>query len=367
MLASLLERATTALPDPLREGWERTRSLHGPLAFSLGIVYRYGTVHELASLRDNLWLGLGLVQLVGCLVAELRLESDRPVPGWVRAVGGWWTWGVQSALGSMLGVVLVHFTRGARPGVAVLVAVGVLGVLGLNHFAPAHLAGSRTRLLLLWVCAYALALFSLPLLLGTLGIGVNLLAALFAMAVAALVVGAVEERGERLEELIRHGLGQGMLAVLFSVAGVLHWLPPVPLSLEEAAAVHDVGRAGDAWTLEWEGRRGPAGRVLVSEGPRPVAVYSRVFAPEGFELEVVHVWHHWDGGWTERDRIRYPMHGGRAGGYRGVTRKSAPEPGRWKVRIEDGQGRRLGAVQFRIVHGDPLLQRAHDGVDGASE
>ena len=367
MLALLLDTLKSLVPDPVRTLWERTRPAHGVIAFLVGLVYYFATVHHLETLRDNFWLGVALLQLVVCLVAELRLERELPVPKFVASLGGWWTWGTQSAVGSVLGVALVHFTRGARPGVAVLVAGVVVGVLGLNRFAPAHLSGSRTRLLLLWVCTYAVSLFSLPLMLGSLGYGVNLLAGSIASVACVAVVLVVESPAQLLPELLRHALGQGLVAGAFALAGVLQLLPPVPLSLEHVQVVHEVERRKGAWTLSWDGRRGPQGRVLVSEEVRPVQVYTRVFAPRGFELEVVHVWLHWDGGWKEVDRIRHSMVGGGSHGYRGLSRKSRPKPGRWRVRIEDGRGRRMGAVSFKVVHGERVLERSHQADDGRRE
>ena len=367
MLASLLDTLKALVPDPLRELWERTRPAHGVAAFLAGLVYYFATVQHLETLRDNLWLGVALLQLVICLVAELRLERALPVPNWVASVGGWWTWGTQSAVGSVLGVALVHFTRGARPGVAVLVAGVVVGVLALNRFAPAHLSGSRTRLLLLWVCTYAVSLFSLPLVTGWLGYGVNVLAGSIASSLCVAVVFLVESRAQLIPEMLRHALGQGMVAGAFALAGALQLLPPVPLSLEHVQVVHEVERRKGAWTLRWDGRRGAQGRVLVSEKVRPVEVYTRVFAPAGFEIDVVHVWMHWDGGWKEMDRIRHSVKGGGSNGYRGLSRKSRPKPGRWRVRIEDGRGRRMGAVSFRVVHGETLVERTHQADDGRRE
>lgn len=84
-----------------------------------------------------------------------------------------------------------------------------------------------------------------------------------------------------------------------------------------------------------------------------VHFFAALFAPKGMDLTVVHRWERWERGqgWVVEDTLSVDVVGGREGGYRGVTRKGAVEPGRWQVVVTTGEGREIGRRRFRIVDG----------------
>ena len=85
-----------------------------------------------------------------------------------------------------------------------------------------------------------------------------------------------------------------------------------------------------------------------------LSVYSAVFAPIQLKTNVVHKWRHYDETartWRTKSTVRFPIVGGREGGYRGYSIKSSRRSGRWRVDIETPDGLLIGRVPFSVRPG----------------
>jgi hypothetical protein len=128
---------------------------------------------------------------------------------------------------------------------------------------------------------------------------------------------------------------------------------------------HDVRREDGAFLLTYER---PPLFLFWREDSRPfrkrpgdrMHYFVRVFAPTRFRHEVFARWEYkgTQGGWRARDRIRLPVVGGRAQGFRAYAVKSNFEPGRWRVTAETEDGRAMAAVTFRVEEDDRATERA---------
>ena len=79
-----------------------------------------------------------------------------------------------------------------------------------------------------------------------------------------------------------------------------------------------------------------------------------MFAPIQLKTNVVHRWRRYDetaGTWRTESTVRFPIVGGREGGYRGYSTKSQPANGRWRVDIETPDGLLIGRVAFSVARG----------------
>ena len=69
-------------------------------------------------------------------------------------------------------------------------------------------------------------------------------------------------------------------------------------------------------------------------------------------------------GWQSRDRIGITVTGGREEGFRGFTKKSNYEPGKWRVQIETRDGREVGRLNFTVEADDGTTPREiHSEID----
>lgn len=142
--------------------------------------------------------------------------------------------------------------------------------------------------------------------------------------------------------------------VLFFVMYSTNILPPVPLSLKEAGVYKSIERItteeysftefDKPWYHFW--RNSP--RTITEPGP--VYVFSAVFAPRNFEETLFHVWSRYNeesAEWRQTDRIPLGITGGRAEGFRGYTRKTTVNSGKWRVDITNQKGQVIDRITFR--------------------
>ncbi len=150
---------------------------------------------------------------------------------------------------------------------------------------------------------------------------------------------------------------------LFNALYFFNLIPPIPLSLREAGVYHFVERIGSTYHIEGEKQtfidRLIPGEVIHIQPGDPVYVWSTVFAPAELNTTIVHEWQFYDVAedeWVKRDRIRYPIIGGRDGGYRGYTFKTSTQEGRWRVDVETPRGQVLGRIYLQISYDDTSVK-----------
>ena len=158
-----------------------------------------------------------------------------------------------------------------------------------------------------------------------------------------------------------------MMATIFVIMLALYFgniIPPIPLSLREAGVYHSVTSVGGSYRLQsetesWLDRLTPEETIHVKKG-QGAFVYTAIFAPTKLNTVIYHAWEFFDetqNAWVKKDRFSYPMSGGRDAGYRGYSKKSRLEKGKWRVNVETARGQVLARVLFRveIVESLPML------------
>jgi len=144
----------------------------------------------------------------------------------------------------------------------------------------------------------------------------------------------------------------------FVILYFLNVIPPIPLSIRDAGAYHDVSVRDGQYILRaepedflsrlWPGQtlrleRGEDGRIFA---------YTAIYAPTDLSTTIVHAWQRYDGTagrWTDAGRSTYATRGGRQEGYRGYSYRTIQTPGRWRVIVETVRGQELGRIHFKVV------------------
>lgn len=136
-------------------------------------------------------------------------------------------------------------------------------------------------------------------------------------------------------------------------------IPPIPLSMREAGVYHAIERVSDGYVLTSEPQslidRLLPGQVIHWQSGNAVYVYSSIFAPSQLETTIYHRWEFFDmeiGDWVLKDRLSFPLTGGRDQGYRGFSLKKTVTPGKWRVDVETKRGQVLGRIGFVIEQVD---------------
>ena len=268
----------------------------------------------------------------------------------------------QFAFGTLWSAFLVFYTRSgvlsaSWPFFLVLLAIFV-GNEALKSY-HARLIFTST------LFAFALlsyAIFMVPVFTHTIGeetfVGSGVAAVLvYWLYLAALsMLGA--ERWRTVRKPVLFGAG-GVLAAIYALY-FLDVLPPLPLAMQKAGVYDSVRHAGGAYYVasekqSWRIWVGAPTVVHVAPGGS-VYAFAAIFAPVKLVTRVRHVWRHYDPDakeWNTVETFSYAISGGRAGGYRGYTRKSDPAPGRWHVDVETVDGRLIGRLRFKVESGAP--------------
>ena len=152
----------------------------------------------------------------------------------------------------------------------------------------------------------------------------------------------------------------GIIYVIFVSAYFLNIIPPLPLAIKSAGVYHSVSRSSDTYTLtgesvSWYDTFMNYNTTLhIPEGD-PAYVYAAIFAPTGLSIDLVHEWQQYSTttkSWQTEDVIRFPIVGGRDGGYRTYTAKTSIDPGQWRVNVRMVDGQLIGRVTFTVVYSD---------------
>ncbi len=264
---------------------------------------------------------------------------------------------IQFVFGGLFSAFLVFYSRSASlisswPFVLIL-----LGLLIGNEFFKKHYERLVFQVSIYFIALFSYFIFSVPIVLGTMGPLVFILSGLVSIFVISLLLFGLRRVVPR-----RYAEGKrimpwaiGMLFLLINILYFTNIIPPIPLSLKSAEAFHGVERVGGGYNVlaekrEWYETFFPTKTLHVSEGGSAY-VFSAVFAPTRLQTSIVHHWQHYSeerGQWVSSNRVDLPILGGRGGGYRIYSFKRGIAPGLWRVNVETAGGLSVGRLEFKV-------------------
>jgi hypothetical protein len=266
--------------------------------------------------------------------------------------------------GGLLSAYVVLYLKSSTRARPLVFFVVLVALLVLNEMPQVRRAGYRLRLGLYAFCVISFLNYVVPILIGRMSGWVFLLA----LGASAGVVWLVADRlaakeTDRKPARARLFMPALVVCVVIGVLYVFRLIPPVPLSVQFQGIYHDVRRENGAFVLTYEQ---PRLHVFWRRESRPfrrrpgdrLHYFVRVFAPTRFQHEVFARWEHEaEGDWRTRERIRLPIVGGRAEGFRAYAVKSNFEPGRWRVIAETEDGRAMAALEFTVKEDEATTER----------
>jgi hypothetical protein len=330
-----------------------------PVLFAGGVTWDALTLQRIDALLDNVILGLYLALLGGFVVLGTLARNDCSLSAPLQKLSRWAPGAIQFLAGGLFSAYVIYYTRSASFSTASLFLLVLVAVLVANEIIWSRLWSAYLLLGIYFLAVFCYLTFLLPSLLGTMGLGVFLTSGFLS---AGFVIGLILY-------LDRYDVFDGTIAFLGAVAVVLallggmitfyvnHWIPPVPLALQEGGVYHEVQREGNAFVLRYDDP--PWYRFWQTDDDPfhyaagdTVHCFAAVFAPTALETTVYHHWQYYDAdreAWVDTDRIGYRVVGGRRRGYRGVTYKRHVRPGPWRVTVETADRRPIGRIRFDIV------------------
>jgi hypothetical protein len=322
--------------------------------FAAGFVFDMVTVGRIDS-----WLTIGQQALyllvVTVALLQMLLEQGEPPREPASLALKRWYYQYRNAIvhflmGALLSLYAIFYFKSS----SLLVSFGFLGFLVVlllaNEVKRIQSLGLPFKFALLALCYLSFAAYVVPILVGSIGLGMFL-----ASMAAGAVPLALAAWGIRRSAPAKFPVPLGCVVIGFLGFYLFRLIPPVPLSIPFIGVYHQVERTEAGYQLSHER---PAWRLwhngdqdFVAQPGDKVYVFFRVFSPARFSDQVQMRWHWKDParGWTLQDSIPIRIVGGREQGFRGYGTKANYQPGEWKVHVETTDGREIGRVYFDLA------------------
>ncbi len=366
-----------------RRGYARLERPISSLSLVGGFVFDALTLRRVDVFWDTFWVA-GHLAIVTVCVIWINLLDDAADENGARPEANpqkihfWLVNVVQFFFGGLLSVYLVFYFRSGTIWTSWPFLMMLALAFIVNESLKRHYARLSFQMALLFLALYSFAIYVMPMLLHRISSRVFLISGGVSVAAIGIVLLV-------LAVLSRHRLaGRKGWATLAFIAGILvivnglyflNLIPPLPLSLKDAAVYHSLVADGPGnYTVTSEGqttdgiasidfiRRFLSLRQTVHIKPGDsLTFFTAVFCPTQLSTEIVHEWEYYDrahGEWVTRHRVPLHVAGGRDGGYRTFSVVSAITPGLWRVDVETPGGQAIGRFNFRVIAQDrePPLQ-----------
>lgn len=250
------------------EAWFERHERHiSTGALVVGFVVDSLTLRRVDLLAENLAF-LGYILVIGSSIAVLNLYMggklgsrafELAVP-WVPAA-------MQFAIGGLMSGFVVFYSRSATFAASWPFLLLLVLMLVGNEAFKRHYVRFAFQTGVFFFALLTFSIFSVPILVGSMGPAVFMLGAAASLVVIALFLLALYARAPKLVRLGIRPAAASIAAVLASVVALYfgNVIPPIPLSLKDAGVYHRVEPAGGGYLLVREadsrcGRRVTTGR-----------------------------------------------------------------------------------------------------------
>ena len=269
----------------------------------------------------------------------------------------------QFAFGGLFSGYLSLYSRSASFALSwIFVVIVAALLLGNERFVRQYMKFSF-QISMFFAVLFSFLIFFLPIVLHRIGPWMFVLSGITSVTVITLFLRFI---GYLMPELLRRERTRvaRSIAVIFIIFNILFFsnaIPPLPLALKMAGVYHGVERTQDGifhlgaesepWYLDYI----PHTRMFHHSPGETVYAYSAVFAPSGISTVILHEWQKYDaatGEWLTKATVRYPIIGGRDGGYRGYSFIKDVSAGKWRVNVVTQYGQLIGRISFTIVDVD---------------
>jgi hypothetical protein len=214
------------------------------------------------------------------------------------------------------------------------------------------------------ISVYFFALFSylnllFPNMLNNLGTAIFLGSGIISLTVISFFVIFLSSYTSQVNEkkkIVFMSIGSIFLAM--NIFYFLNLIPPIPLSIQNVGAYHEIRRVGNTYEVTGE-NCGNFLRCFLYHDKRHIRserqilyLFTSVHAPSEMELNVVHEWQIFDNHkkrWETVASIPFSVVGGRDIGYRWYTYYTV-YPGYWRVNIKTEDGKTIGRKNFYVFY-----------------
>lgn len=296
---------------------------------------------------------------LGIILINL-LETGRLRAPWTLKIAPLIPVVVQFSFGGLFSAFLSLYSRSAAFAVS-WVFIAALSALLVGNERFLRLYRRFTfQVGLYFTVLFSFLIFFLPVVFRAIGPSMFIVGGLVSLIGIALFVRFIGFLMPEIVKRDRTAIARSIAAV-FVVFNVLYFtnaIPPLPLALKDAGVFHSVERRdGGTYALTAEPRKWwdllERYNTTFHQAPGDTLVaWSAIFAPSGLSTTVFHEWQRYDAAersWVSVSTVRFPIVGGRDGGYRGYSIKENLAEGAWRINVITRYGQIIGRISFTVV------------------
>lgn len=339
-----------------------------PFTFIGGFVIDAVTLKRIDLYFDNLII-IAYLFLAGFMIVILNVYESG------RLRSRFWDHGIvfapvimQFAFGGLLSAFVIFYTKSASWGKSLIFLCVLTVLLVGNERFRSRYQRFVFHFSIFFVAVFSYAIFAVPLLLHAIGVAMFLLSGFVSICLIVLFVLILfcVAPVHVLKNMRALSVSTGSIFIAFNLLYFTNSIPPVPLSLKIGEVYHSVERFGTGeYRVAYE--KAPWYVFFNETSPEyhwrlgePVYFFSSVFAPGKLTVAILHRWSYYDDikrQWIQHESIGFGITGGRDGGFRGYSVKTAIKPGLWRVEVLTETGQVLGRESFRVVRTEtaPIL------------
>ncbi len=322
-------------------------------------------IDNLTLTRIDLWFSnlilFSYLFVAGVGIVLVHLYEDKIIKGiLIKKIAPFLPFLIQFIFGGLFSGYLIFYSRSASFVTSWFFILLLFVLLIGNEFFRKHYKGLVFQISIFYFSLFSFTIFFIPVIIGKMGASVFILSGVISLVVITLLMyGFFLVLPKRVKEKRKY-LVISILGIFLSI-NFLYFtniIPPIPLSLKESGVYHFVGKMpGGGYIVRpeednWYDFNIGEKKIHIKKGS-PVYVYSSVFAPTNLNTEIFHRWQYYDvnnNKWITLSDIKFPITGGRDGGYRGYSFKENVFPGRWRVDVTTDRGQILGRIPFEVVY-----------------
>ncbi len=329
-----------------------------PLALISGfLIDNFILFRRVDTLTTNILLGSYLVLIALCFILLHALEGGRIRAVWIQRIAPFLPVVVQFSFGGLFSGFLILYSRSATLALSwIFIGIVAIVMLGNERFMRFYTRFSF-QVAIYFTALFAFLIFFLPVV--TLQLGPTMFLASASLSVLIIILLQLCFRAVAAPipraEWSRAVQSVTAITMIFSALYFTNAIPPLPLALKDTGIFHSIDRVGDGYEAEYEPSAWYAPylgtQVFHHVDGTAVYVYGAIFAPTALTIDIIHEWQKYNEEletWDTATVVRFPIQGGRDGGYRGYSFKYDPTPGAWRVNIRTEFQQIIGRVKFTV-------------------
>ncbi len=314
--------------------------------------------------RVDLWQGNALlfsylvIAALGIIILNL-IETGRIRRPWIIRSAPFISIVVQFSFGGLFSGYLSLYSRSAGFDLGLIFVILVAVLLLANERFTRLYVRFTFQMSVYFFVLFSFLIFFLPVVFRSIGPSMFIFAGLSSIALITFFLMALSRIVPEVVRKERTKVARS-IAAIFLAFNLLYFagaIPPLPLALKDSGVYHSVVRQPSGIYIlksepeAWYQRFSPFPRTFHRAPGDYAYAFSAVFAPSGLSTIILHEWQWYDPAlkeWVTADTQRFPILGGRDGGYRGYSMKTDLRAGKWRVNVVTQYGQLIGRISFVV-------------------